>query len=125
VTAHNPSNPLCDKNEYGEMDGVRCTCDVDVPDEGNVRPSTVVDDGMAPDAGRPSAQIKPWVRPTQGPGPATGPAAHITLEGHQAMLHLELEHASRAYDAARRQLAPAEVRWRKAMDAYMEALLGR
>ena len=119
MTAHNPANPLCDKNEYGDVDGVRCTCDVDVPDEGNVRPSTVVD-ATALDTGRPTGPIKPLLSrlvPTAG--------QRVTLEGRQALLHLELEDASRAYDAARQQLAPAEQRWRKAMDAYMEALLGR
>lgn len=121
MTAHNPANPLCDKNEYGDVDGVRCTCDVDVPDEGNVRPSTVASDSgfaTALDTGRPTGPIKPMRSGTPVP-------TRIMLDGRQALLHLELEDASRAYDAARQQLAPAEQRWRKAMDAYMEALLGR
>ncbi len=112
MTAHNPQNPLCDKNEYGDADGVRCTCDVDIPDEGNLRPSTLESADLGPMAAR--ARL---VVPFGG--------QQVTLQGRQAQTHLELVEATRVYDEAKQRLAPAEAAWRKALDAHLEALLGR
>ena len=100
---HNPSNPNCDKNQYAGSDGVRCTCDIDSPDDVPA-PSTVVRD-------------RQWIAamPTE--------QGAVVLTGRRALLHAELERTTRDLDAARKLLAPAEAAWRKAMDAYMEALV--
>lgn len=100
---HNPSNPNCDKNQYAGADGVRCTCDVDSPDD-VPPPSTVV----RADAAFANYQTQPGM---------------VTLTGRRAATHAELEAATREYRAAQQLLKPAEERWRRAVDAHMEALL--
>lgn len=104
---HNPSNPNCDKNQYAGADGVRCTCDVD--DADGPAPSTVV---------RHEAVMAAYP-PAMG-GPSMPP---VTLTGRKAETHVELVHATREMRAAQQLLKPAEERWRRAMDAHMEALL--
>ena len=103
---HNPSNPNCDKNQYAGSDGVRCTCDIDSADDVPA-PSTVVRDGPP--------NVAAWI-PVVQPG-------SVVLTGRRASTHTELEAATREYRAAQQLLKPAEERWRRAMDAHMEALL--
>ena len=100
---HNPSNPNCDKSQYGDNENVRCTCDIDSVDDVPV-PSTVVR-GDVPDH------------------PGMRAAGSVLLTGRRASTHAELEAATREYRAAQQLLKPAEERWRRAMDAHMEALL--
>lgn len=99
---HNPSNPNCDKSQYGDASGVRCTCDVDDADV--PPPSTIV-----------RAAETFTQHPTQ--------AGSVVLHGRRAQTHAELEAATREYRAAQQLLKPAEERWRRAMDAHMEAIL--
>lgn len=100
---HNPSNPNCDKNQYGGADGVRCTCDIDKMDDVPV-PSTV----------ERGAQV--FATHAVQPG-------SVVLTGRRAATHAELEAATRELRAAQQLLKPAEERWRRALDAHSEALL--
>jgi hypothetical protein len=98
---HSSSNPNCDKNQYGEADGVKCTCDIDSPDDSPV-PSTVLPVG------------------------ATTMNAVACLPGsREAAAYAELKAAARELDAARQMLKPAEERWRRALDALHEEMLRR
>lgn len=101
---HNASNPNCDKNQYAGSDNVRCTCDIDSPDD-VPPPSTVIRDPATTFATYPAQ---------------TG---QVVLSGRRAATHAELEAATREYRAAQQLLKPAEERWRRAMDAHMEAIL--
>lgn len=94
---HNPSNPLCDLVMYAGSAEVRCTCDVDDPDDAP-RPSTVV----APSAvGRtPAGQ-----------------------SGSEAAAYAELKAAAIELKAAQQLVKPAEERWRKALDALHAEML--
>lgn len=92
---HNESNPLCDKNVYGpDASDVRCTCDVDDP----------------ADAPAPSV-----VMPAGPPAPHTA-RGNVVLAGSQADAYMEWCAATRELDAARKLLAPAEQRWKAAVD---------
>ncbi len=99
MSRHNPNNAACDLVLYNGADEVRCTCDEDdleIPEPSVVLP--------------PNLQV---VRAEPAPNPAA-----ITLTGQRAILHRELEAASREYVALKAQIAPAEQRWRAAVEAY-------
>ena len=98
---HDPSNPNCDRNQFPDApaDEVHCTCDVD-------------------EAPLPSTSLPPGlVTPAASPG-------SVLLTGRVAQTHRELEAATREFRAAQQLLKPAEERWRRAMDAHMEAIGG-
>ncbi len=100
---HDPSNPNCDKTAYGpDAQDVKCTCDVDTPDD-VPRPSTVIPAGLL-------AQIA-------SPG-----GDHVTLTGRKAQVYRELEEATRELDAARKLMAPAQERFTRAMNAMGEEM---
>lgn len=96
--SHDPSNRNCDLTQYGGADGVRCTCEFDLPE----------------DAPQPSVVMPPNL--------AT-PPGNIVLTGRKAQTYSELEHAVRELHAARALLAPAEARWKAALEAHAAEML--
>lgn len=108
---HDPNNRNCDKTQYGDAEGVRCTCDVDSPEDGG--PSIVMpDDGYALADRGPRRS-----RPT--------PGGSVTLTGRAAQLHDEFAAAARAVKQALAQYEFAQQRWKAAMDAYTNELIGQ
>lgn len=107
---HDPSNRNCDKTQYGDAEGVRCTCDVDSPEDGG--PSIVMpDDGYAL-ADRPPRRSRPV------------PGA-VTLTGRAAELHSEFAAAAQAVQRAQQQYELAKQRWSQVLDAYTNELIGQ
>lgn len=95
---HDPDNRNCDRNQYGDVEGVLCSCDVDSPDDAPM-PSTV----MAP------ALVARLAN--------AGRTQSATLERFEASV--------RALDLAKKAMAPAEAEWRAALDALHAEILGR
>lgn len=93
---HDPANTNCDKVRYAGADDVLCTCDEDTP-----APSTVLPPGAVLGSG--------------STAPTLSPRALSTLAEYRA--------AALDLDAARKMLAPAEARFRAALDAFTAALI--
>ena len=94
---HNPNNPLCDKSQYPDGADVKCTCDIDEPDDAPA-PSTVI----------PPQLVARLAHPAQRPPMSTWD---------------EFQAAVKELDAARKLLKPAEERWRKALDELHAEIL--
>lgn len=109
---HDPNNRNCDKTQYGDAEGVRCTCDVDSPEDGG--PSIVMPD----ETYTPPRGLRDRMSPRQ---PAGGP---VTLTGRAAQLHQEFVAAAGMVRAAQRQYEVAKQRWSQALDAYTNELAG-
>lgn len=107
---HDPNNRNCDKTQYGDAEGVRCTCDVDSPEDGG--PSIVMPDEMA------SPRFGAARRMPSQPG------GGVTLTGRAAQLHQEFVAAAGMVRAAQRQYEVAKQRWSQALDAYTNELAG-
>jgi hypothetical protein len=95
---HNPNNSLCDLVMYAGAEDVKCSCDVDDPE----------------DAPGPSTVFSPSTRRHATVGPA-GTA--------EAAAYAELKAAAIDLDAARKMLEPCEKRWRAALDRLHEEML--
>lgn len=123
MSAHILDNSQCDLNMYGPDPGdgsVKCTCDEDAPIEPAVGPPRVAMPRQR--TAQEMAQFSECAGRVYGTSNAIQPGS-VTLTGRKAALHAELEAATREYHAARQALTPIEQRWRKALDAYSEALL--
>lgn len=106
---HDPSNRNCDKTQYGDAEGVRCTCDVDSPEDGG--PSIVMPDEM--------------VTSPRGFRAAPRPGSAVTLTGRAAELHAEFAAAAQAVQRAQQQYELAKQRWSQVLDAYTNELIGQ
>lgn len=94
---HNPDNTNCDLSQYGDTDGVRCTCDVDdPPPEPSTRPGPV-----------PAAPVLRTQRAVGAP---------VMLSGDLARAYLEFEESSRAARSAKEIFEVADKRWRAALE---------
>lgn len=102
---HDPSNSQCDKNQYGDAPDVRCTCDIDDPE----------------DAPAPSTVVTPDPRPPFGAVLAA--PGSVVLQGRAASTHSELKVAGQRYQAAQLAYEKAKYEYQQALDAHMKELL--
>lgn len=122
MSAHNVNNSQCDLNLYGPDPGdgsVKCTCDEDQPIEPAVSTAHTV--MPRPRTAQEMAHLAEVAGKVYGNTSPVG--GDVVLTGRKATLYAELEAATRDLHAARQLLAPAEARWRKALDAWSEAAL--
>lgn len=117
---HDPNNSQCDKVQYGDAPDVRCTCDIDSPDDAPV-PSTRVGETSAPMIGQSPGHVTKAPSMYQGV-PVYDPNG-VTLTGRQAATHRELVEAGRDYQAARVAFERAQARYKAAIDAHMQAVV--
>ena len=95
---HDPKNTNCDKVRYEGAEDVLCSCDEDTP-----APSTVLAEVHTNDIS----------------------TAGCVLRGREAQLYAEFRAASQQLDIARRQLEPAQARYRAALEALSNEACSR
>lgn len=119
---HDPNNRNCDKTQYGDAEDVRCTCDIDSPEDGG--PSIVMADPNATDNGYALRDDRSRaMRAARAARAVEDRAGTVTLTGRQATTHNELRAAGLEVKAAEEAYRQAQARWKAALDAHMSEVL--